>query len=168
MAVCSQSSKSLLNDFYDSSRKPKLPVAAVEETVEMRILLIDDSTMLRRIHEKALVKAGYEVTSAGDGEEGLRVAREDNPDLILLDIMLPKIAGQDVLRTLKRDPRTRQIPVVVLSGLSQTNAAKLMAQGAVGFVEKTAEILENNSQSVVEAVQGVLSKTNQLKEIGWH
>jgi CheY-like chemotaxis protein len=143
-------------------------VAAVEETVEMRILLIDDSKMLRRIHERALVKAGYEVTSAADGEEGLRVAREDNPDLILLDIMLPKIAGQDVLRTLKRDPRTRQIPVVVLSGLSQTNAAKLMAQGAVGFVEKTDELLDNNSQSVVEAVQGVLSKTNQLKEIGWH
>jgi DNA-binding response OmpR family regulator len=134
----------------------------------MKILLIDDSRVLRHIHEKALIKAGYEVISASDGEEGLRIAREDSPDLVLLDMMLPKIAGQDVLRTLKRDPRTTQIPVVVLSGLSRANAAKLLNQGAVEFVEKTDELLENNSQSVVKAVQVILSKTNQLKEIGWH
>ena len=134
----------------------------------MKILLIDDSRMLRLIHERALVKAGYEVTGASDGEEGLRVAREDKPDLIVLDMMLPKIAGQDVLRTLKRDPRTKQIPVVVLSGLSQSNASRLMAQGAIEFVQKTDELLANNSQNVVNAIQVVLSKTNQLKEIGWH
>jgi hypothetical protein len=58
--------------------------------------------------------------------------------------------------------------VVVLSGLSRANAAKLLNQGAVEFVEKTDELLENNSQSVVKAVQVILSKTNQLKEIGWH
>jgi CheY-like chemotaxis protein len=143
-------------------------LAAVEEIAEMKILLIDDSRMLRLIHERALVKAGYEVTGASDGEEGLRVAREDKPDLIVLDMMLPKIAGQDVLRTLKRDPRTKQIPVVVLSGLSQSNASRLMAQGAVEFVQKTDELLANNSQNVVNAIQVVLSKTNQLKEIGWH
>jgi CheY-like chemotaxis protein len=142
--------------------------AAVKEMVEMKILLIDDSRVLRLIHERALIKAGYEVISASDGEEGLRIAREDNPDLILLDMILPKIAGQDVLRTLKRDPRTKQIPVVVLSGLSRANAEKLMNQGAVEFVEKTDELLENNSQSVVKAVQIILAKTNQLNEIGWH
>jgi CheY-like chemotaxis protein len=143
-------------------------LAAVEEIAEMKILLIDDSRMLRLMHERALVKAGYEVTGASDGEEGLRVAREDKPDLIVLDMMLPKIAGQDVLRTLKRDPRTKQIPVVVLSGLSQSNASRLMAQGAVEFVQKTDELLADNSQNVVNAIQVVLSKTNQLKEIGWH
>src|SRR5580692_4382954 len=107
----------------------------------MKILLIDDSRVLRLIHERALIRAGYEVVGAGDGEEGLRIAREDSPDLILLDMMLPKIAGQDVLRTLKRDPRTKHIPVVVLSGLSRANATKLMNDGAIEFVEKKADLL---------------------------
>jgi CheY-like chemotaxis protein len=145
-----------------------LVAAKVEEIHKMKILLIDDSRILRLIHERALIKAGYEVTSACDGEEGLRIARDDSPDLILLDMMLPKIAGQDVLRTLKRDSRTKHIPVVVLSGLSRVNAAKLMEEGAVEFVEKTDDLLENNSQSVVKTVEGVLSKTSQLREIGWH
>jgi DNA-binding response OmpR family regulator len=77
----------------------------------MKILLIDDSKVLQHIQQKVLVKAGYEVLSAKDGEEGLRIARESNPDLILLDIMLPKIAGQDVPRTFKRDSRMKHIPV---------------------------------------------------------
>jgi len=134
----------------------------------MRILLIDDSRLLQRVNARALTRAGYEVTSVGDGEEGLRLAREDTPDLILLDMMLPKIAGQDVLRTLKRDPRTKQIPVIVLSGLSRVNAAKIMDQGAIEFVEKTDDLLENNSQTVVKTVKDILSRTTQLKEIGWH
>ena len=96
------------------------------------------------------------------------MAREDPPDLILLDMMLPKIGGQDVLRTLKRDPRTKQIPVVVLSGLSQANAAKIKEQGAIEYVEKTDDLLERNSCSVVKTVEKILSRSNQLKEIGWH
>jgi CheY-like chemotaxis protein len=134
----------------------------------MKILLIDDSRMFRLVHERALTNAGYEVTSTGDGEAGLQVARQDNPDLILLDLMLPKIAGQDVLRTLKRDPRTKHIPVVVLSGLSRLNATKLLDEGAVEFVEKTDDLLENNSDGVIKAIEAVLSRSNQLREIGWH
>jgi CheY-like chemotaxis protein len=134
----------------------------------MKILLIEDSKMLRQTQERALSRAGYEVISASDGEEGLRVARDSNPDLILLDMLLPKITGQDVLRTLKRDPRTRHIPVVVLSGLSGANAPRLIDQGAVEFVEKTSEIVANNSQGVVKAVDGVLSKTTRLHEVSWH
>jgi CheY-like chemotaxis protein len=134
----------------------------------MKILLIDDGRMLRLIHERALVKAGYEVTGASDGEEGLRMAREHSPDLIVLDLMLPKIAGQDVLRTLKRDRRTRHIPIVVLSGLSRANAPKLLHEGAVEYVEKNGDLLEAQSQALVKAVEVVLSNPNQLREIGWH
>lgn len=139
-----------------------------ELVIKMKILLIDDSRMLRQVHQRALTKAGYEVISASDGEEGLRVAREGNPDLILLDIMLPRIAGSDVLRTLKRDPRTKHVPVVVLSGLSRSNAGKLISEGAVEFVEKTDELLESNSQGVVKTVELVLAKANRLTEMGWH
>jgi DNA-binding response OmpR family regulator len=134
----------------------------------MKILLIDGSRVLQQCHQRALTKAGYEVISASDGEEGLRIARESDPDLILLDIMLPKIAGQDVLRTLKKDARTRHVPVVVLSGLSRSNASKLISEGAVGFVEKTDEFLRSNSEGVVKAVELVLSEANRLKEISWH
>jgi CheY-like chemotaxis protein len=67
----------------------------------MKILLVEDSKFLRLATERAMVRAGYDVTSAADGEEGLRLAREKLPDLILLDIMLPKLSGPDVLKALK-------------------------------------------------------------------
>lgn len=134
----------------------------------LKILLIEDSKVLRQMNQRALTKAGYKVISAGDGEEGLRIAREHDPDLILLDMMLPRIGGQDVLRTLKRDARTRHVPVIVLSGLSRANAPNLMREGAVEFVEKTSQLLENDAQGLIQTLEGVLSKANQLKEIGWH
>jgi DNA-binding response OmpR family regulator len=92
----------------------------------MKVLLIEDSKFQRIANGRALVKAGYCVIHAGDGEEGLRCARENVPDLILLDFMLPKVSGVDVLRTLKGDALLKHIPVVVLSGVGQANETKLM------------------------------------------
>ncbi len=66
------------------------------------ILLVDDSKFMRRANELALLKAGFGVFSAGDGEEGLRVAREKLPDLIVLDMMLPKLSGPQLLDALKQ------------------------------------------------------------------
>lgn len=83
------------------------------------ILLVEDSKFLRLASERALTKAGYSVVSTDDGEQALRVAQERIPDLILLDMLLPKLGGEDVLRALKSDPATARIPVVVLSSLSQ-------------------------------------------------
>lgn len=134
----------------------------------MKILLIDDSRVLRHAHERAFAKAGYEVLTAKDGEEGLRIARENSPDLVLLDLMLPRIAGEDVLRTLKGDSRTKRIPVVVLSGLSGVNGPKLMDEGAVEFLQKTDYLLENNSERLVKAVQALFSKPSISHEVSWH
>ena len=83
-----------------------------------KILLIEDSKFLRLTAERALARAGYEMSSAADGEEALRVAREKLPDLILLDMLLPKMSGPDVLVELKKDPLTKAIPVVVMTGAS--------------------------------------------------
>jgi DNA-binding response OmpR family regulator len=127
----------------------------------MTILLIEDSKLLRIANTRALVKAGYEVISAGDGEAGLRSARETIPDLILLDMLLPKITGLDVLRSLKSDARTKDIPVIVLSGLSQVNEAKLMNEGAAAFFEKTEKTLDRDSASLIEAVKGVLASASK-------
>jgi DNA-binding response OmpR family regulator len=78
----------------------------------MKILLIEDSKFQRVANGRTLVKAGYSVIHAGDGDEGLRIAREDMPDLILLDMMLPKLSGLDVLRALKADVLVKHIPVI--------------------------------------------------------
>jgi DNA-binding response OmpR family regulator len=125
------------------------------------ILLVDDSRLLRLGNERALVRAGYRVISVGDGEEGLRVAREGGIDLMLLDMMLPKISGLDVLRALKRDPSTAQIPVLVLTGLSQSNEAKLLEEGASGFFQKSERMLDNDGEALVGAVKRVLARAKK-------
>ena len=129
----------------------------------MTILLIEDSKLLRTANARALVKAGYQVTGVGDGEEGLRSARETIPDLILLDMLLPRITGLDVLKALKSDVRTRNIPVIVLSGLSQANEAKLVKEGAAAFFEKSEKMLDNNSADLIEAVKGVLASASKIR-----
>ena len=125
----------------------------------MKILLIEDSKFQRIANERSLVRAGYDVIQAGDGEEGLRVAREHIPHLILLDMMLPKVSGLDVLRALKLDVLVKHIPVIVLSGLGQANEAKLLKDGAAAFLMKSEKSLENNSMILVQTVEGVLAGT---------
>jgi CheY-like chemotaxis protein len=126
----------------------------------MKILVIEDSKLLRIGNSRALVKVGYQVIGAVDGEEGLRMARESIPDLILLDMLLPKITGLDVLKDLKSDVRARNIPVIVMSGLSQANEAKLIKEGAAAFFEKSEKLLENDSADLVAAVKHVLANVN--------
>jgi CheY-like chemotaxis protein len=100
------------------------------------LLLVEDSKLMRAEKEHMLKKAGYNVITAVDGMEALSVARTSHPDLILLDMMLPKLDGPSVLQGLKADPLTAQIPVVVVTGLSQKNEEKLMHDGAAAFLGK--------------------------------
>jgi CheY-like chemotaxis protein len=123
-----------------------------------KILVVEDSKFLRLATERALAHAGYEVSSAGDGEEALRTAREKLPDLILLDMLLPKMGGPEVLRGLKNDTATSQIPVVVLTGLSRKNAERLQADGADGFLEKSALGLDQGSEALVVAVREFVNR----------
>jgi len=123
----------------------------------MKVLLIEDSKFQRTANGRALIRAGYDVVYAADGEEGLGAARENLPDLILLDMMLPKVSGLDVLRALKADVLVKHIPVVVLSGLGQANEAKLLNEGATAFLMKSTESFENNSSAMIQAVQRLLT-----------
>ena len=125
----------------------------------MKILLIEDSRFQRMANGRALTRAGYDVVYAADGEEGLGAARENIPDLILLDMMLPKISGLDVLRALKGDALLKHIPVIVLSGLGQGNEAKLLKEGAAAFLVKSDESFANNSFVLIQAVQSLLTGT---------
>jgi CheY-like chemotaxis protein len=103
----------------------------------VRILLVDDSLPIRTANQQALVEAGYDVICAEDGESALELAQKMQPDLILLDLILPKMNGPEVLEHLKQDAGTAKIPVVVLSSLSDKNREKLIEAGAEEYLEKS-------------------------------
>ena len=119
------------------------------------ILLVEDSKFLRIATERLMTKAGYRVLSVGDGEEALRVAGKEIPDLVILDMMLPKLSGPDVLRSLKDNPETMHIPVIVCTGLCQRNEDKLLREGACAFVEK--EPLLDHPELLLERIEMTLS-----------
>jgi CheY-like chemotaxis protein len=124
----------------------------------IKILLVEDSKFLRLATERALARAGYEVSSAADGDEALLLAREKLPDLILLDMLLPKMSGPDVLIALKKDVLTKAIPVVVMTGMSQKNAARLQGDGALEFLEKGALELDKGSGKLLSAIEEIVKK----------
>ncbi len=80
-----------------------------------KILVIEDEHDLQQVLAYNLKQAGHDALSAEQGQEGLRIAREQHPDLVLLDIMLPDVPGTEVCKSLKEDPATRRIPVVMLT-----------------------------------------------------
>ena len=138
---------------------------AVNSAVNSKVLLVDDSKFLRMANELALSKAGFDVSTAANGEEALQVANDTPPDIILLDMMLPKISGQEVLRALKANPATMGIPVIVLTSLSQRNEEKLLSEGAAAYFEKSALELDKNSDRLVATVETVLGRGNHQKRI---
>jgi len=108
-----------------------------------RVLVVDDEPDLVRILQFGLQSAGYVVESASDGQEGLKKAREVKPDIILLDLMLPKLDGYKVCRLLKFDERYRQIPIIILSARTQEgDQALALEMGANRFVTKPYEFSE--------------------------
>lgn len=84
-----------------------------------KILLAEDDRFMRKAAEAALRHHGFAVTTAVDGEEALRLARSEQPDLVLLDLIMPKLHGFAVLRALKEDSSTKDLPVIVISNLEQ-------------------------------------------------
>jgi DNA-binding response OmpR family regulator len=102
-----------------------------------RILIVEDDAAIRAMLRKRLEANAYEVLDAEDGEEGLALARQEKPDLILLDLMLPKRDGYSVCRLLKFDQRYRHIPVVMLTARAQEKDRRLGQQtGADAYVTK--------------------------------
>lgn len=126
------------------------------------ILLVEDSRLLRMVNERTLTKAGYQVLTASDGEEALRLACGRAPDLILLDMLLPKIGGSEVLQELRKNPITSAIPVIVLSSLPQKNESQLKRDGATAYVEKSKLDSDNQSQTLIQVVKQVLDGVSEL------
>ncbi len=129
-----------------------------------KVLLVEDSKFLRMANERALSKAGFVVSTAADGEEALRIANDKLPDIILLDMMLPKLSGTEVLKALKGNPATMDIPVIVLTSLSKMNEDKLLGAGAVAYLEKSALDLDKGSDRLAATIETVLNRVNSQKK----
>jgi len=133
----------------------------------VRILLVEDSKPLRRENEGALQRAGYEVICAEDGETALEMAQEGHPDLILLDMILPKMTGPEVLRHLKSEAKTKDIPVVVLSSLSEKNRQKLLEEGAEDYLEKGTLMPMRGLNLLPSALENVICRINRKRGIAF-
>jgi CheY-like chemotaxis protein len=102
-----------------------------------RVLVIDDEPAIRSVLRASLEASGFEVVLADDGLRGIGVARRQRPDAIVLDLMMPVMDGHTVLDVLRADEKTRYVPVVVLSALTQQAVQdRCRAHGAAAFVAK--------------------------------
>lgn len=119
-----------------------------------KILLVEDDQNLREIYGARLEAEGYEIVSAGDGEEALAIAVRERPDLIISDIMMPKISGFDMLDILRSTPETKDVKVIVMTALSQEEDRKRGEKlGADRYVVKSQATLDD----VVGMVRELLS-----------
>jgi len=123
-----------------------------------KILFIEDEAVLQKTIEKTLRDEGYEMLSALDGEAGFNLAKKEKPSLILLDLILPKMNGFEVLGKLKEDPETKDIPVIILTNLERmTDIDRVLKLGATTYLVKVDYSLEE----VVEKIKKVLEESAQ-------
>ncbi len=109
----------------------------IMEKEKAHVLLVEDDIFLSGIYQKKFEMEGYKVSTADNGEKGLNDAKKKKPDIILLDILLPKLDGFAVLEKLKADPATKDIPVVLLTNLGQKDdVEKGLDAGAVDYLIK--------------------------------
>src|SRR5882762_9149004 len=120
-----------------------------------KIMLVEDDNNLREIYEARLLAEGYEIVSARDGEEALALAVKEKPDLIIADIMMPKISGFDMLDILRTTPETKDTKVIMMTALSQAEdkerASKL---GADRYLVKSQVTLEDVARVAREVLEG--------------
>jgi CheY-like chemotaxis protein len=120
-----------------------------------RILLAEDDRFLRKAAETTLKRSGFEVTTATDGEEALRAVGTCNPHLVLLDLIMPKIQGFEVLRSIKADPATAAIPVIVLSNLGQERDVQRAMEGGAAAYRIKANLSLDDLVKQVKQVLGL-------------
>jgi len=121
----------------------------------VKVLLIEDDGLMSRMYGRIFTYEGYDVEIAADGEAGFVKAKEFQPDIILLDVMMPKMNGLELVKKLKEDERTRHIMVVLLTNLGiQEKLDQAMQLGAAGIITKS----NHSPEEVVKMVEGFLSK----------
>lgn len=124
----------------------------------MKLLLIDDDEALLTVISTTLRNGGFEVSTATTGKGGLEKAKAEKPDLVLLDQVLPDIAGNDVLKTLKQDLETKPIPVAMLTNFGQNQQIQdAIQQGAIDYILK----YQIEPEDLVNKVKALLQESTQ-------
>jgi len=119
-----------------------------------KILIVEDDPLMSRMYQKIFIFEKFQVEMAGDGEEGLAKVATFNPTIILLDVMMPKMNGLEVLEKLKANLATKAIPVIMLTNLAgQQDAEAAMVKGAVKYIIKS----EHEPKEVVDLVNGIIA-----------
>lgn len=123
------------------------------ESNKKTIVLADDEQFIRAAYKDGLERAGYTVVTAENGEEAVAAVEKSNPDLLLLDLIMPKLNGFDTLKKIKADEKHKDLKVVILTNLSQdTDKEEVTSQGALDFVVKS----DYSMQEIVDKVAGYL------------
>lgn len=114
-----------------------------------KILIVEDDFFIRDLYQLQAQKSGYDVVTASDGEEGLNKAKSDQPDLILADLMLPKMDGISLIKALKKDPKFIDVPCVIITNLEDsTKGEEARKAGAADYMLK----IKNTPQQVIENI----------------
>jgi CheY-like chemotaxis protein len=100
------------------------------------ILIVEDHPTMRDAMRLVLEEDGYQVEEASDGEAGIAMVRDHTPDVVLLDLNIPVVSGAEVLETLKADPSTSEVLVVVVTATGEEGRRKALSQGADGYITK--------------------------------
>lgn len=129
----------------------------------MKILLVEDSETLRLSNERALVEAGHDVTCADDCDAALQTARDQRPDLILLDLIAPKGRELEVLTRLKHSRATAKIPVIALSALPEKKCHKLLDAGMEDYVDKRAIVSEGGMNRLPQLLEKLIRRINRKR-----
>lgn len=118
-----------------------------------KILFVEDESALQEAVGEYLRQKGFSVLKAMDGETGLRLAKSEQPDLVLLDLVLPKKEGFEVLKEIKADEETKDIPIIVLTNLEgMKDLDKAMSAGATTYLIKTQYTLEEVFEKIKEII----------------
>ena len=124
---------------------------------EKVILFVEDEAALQKVFTDALTKDGFQVISALDGEVGVELAQAKKPDLILLDLILPKKDGFAVLEELKNNPNTAQIPVIVLTNLEgSSDVERAISMGAASYLVKANYKLDEVVAKIKEILEQLI------------
>lgn len=120
-----------------------------------KILIIEDESSLQKTLGESLTQEGYKIIAALNGEIGLKIATKEKPDLVLLDLILPKMNGFDVLKALKSNPETKSIPVIVLTNLEDIkDIEKVLELGATTYLVKANYSLEE----ITDKIKGLFKR----------
>ena len=129
----------------------------------MKILLVEDSETLRLSNQRALVEAGHDVSCADDCDSALQTARDQRPDLILLDLLVPKGKELEVLTRLKHSRATARIPVIALSALPGKKCHKLLDAGMEDYVDKRAIVSEGGMNRLPQLLERLIHRINRKR-----